>query len=543
MSTIGADNVHVTNSESKEVNILCNAYLLREKCNEILSSRRMLLSKSLNKQQKKEQAIILGRARQQVRSNYETFLVSKTRFNLPIFKYYDRTTHIGSYRCLYHEQNKELEFKCDLDNACSYLSEQFVLFETESPSYDDKIHTDIDESRVRYRYAAYPGLRLFESVTMRLCDDPLFDEYNVDQARFFNVQCVSERAREKWNECLGHDNEVEGVAELRDFEVDWVHKFRIGNQTHKASQPGLKLLIPLLFNHNVALGNALQIDSLQAKGLGFRIRLANLNKIAKATLIGVNPTDEDTELKLKPLGIKNIVLYSRFYNFDDELYQAMIENATIKMYKTSRVEYSDRIQVNKDIIKLKFTRYACEFLNFAIAKINNCNDFDNWYRFGYYDDIPKAIAVPAVRLIAGVPTVYSAGVNLHPRRNIIDKFSISNATTKLNTNTTRREEYYEVVSTYDQYKYCQEQGTRYYASNKYNNEYGTYSFAAKPGLTNTLSGLFSFTINREFKIEYKLIDDFDACKLNDEHLKFIFYYKCVNFIEANQGHMARKFKL
>jgi len=543
MSTIGADNVHITNSESSEINLLEDAKLLKRLCSTIVASRQGSNNRRFSEETRKKHETILKNNIRQFHSNYEAFLVSKTKYNLPVFKYYDRTRPIGDHKYLQYKSNAELEFKCQVDNACSYLSEQFVFFETHKPEYDATAHPGIDTERIRYRYAALPGLRLFENVTMRLCDDPLFDEYNIDQARFFNVQCISERAREKWNECLGHDNEVEGKAELRDFEVDWIQKFRIGNQTYKADQPGLKLMIPLLFQHSTALGNALQIDSLQSKGLGFRIKLAPLGNIVKSVLIGDEPTDPDVDLKLKPLQIKNIVLYSRFYNFDDAVYNALIETASLKMYKTSRVEYSNRLKVNKDILQLKFTRYACEFLNFAIVKMNNCNDFDHWYKFGYYDEIPKALAIPAVRLIAGVPTLYSAGINLHNRRNVIDKFAISNATTRQNTNTTHREEHYDIVSTYDQFKYCQEQGTRYYASNKYDNDYGTYAFAAKPGLTNALTGLFSFTINREFKLEYKLIEDFDECKLYDEHLRFIFYYKCVNFVQSNRGHMGRRYDL
>lgn len=540
MSSIGADNVHSTNSESKEINDLNNTALLRDKCRQLLGARSLLKRGKLDHAEMRSAQNSISRARQEFNSKYEMFLVSKVRFNLPVFKYYERTQYKGSFRFL-SENNKELEFRQFLDNGCSYLSEQFLFFETASPEYDAQAHPNIDTTRVRYRYSAYPGLRLINKVVMELCDDANFDEYNIDQAKFFNAQCVSERARSKWNECLGHDNEVEGVVELRDFGVDQVNKFRIGNQTLKATQPGLKLMIPLLFQHSTALGNALQIDNLQAKGLGYRFTLNRLSDVAKAVLIGARPTDEDVELKLKDLPIKNIKLYSRCYNFDESVYEALIEEATIKMYKSSRIEYSNRLEVGEGDLKLKFTRYACEFLNFAIVKMTDCEDFDHWYKFGYHDD-PITLATPAIRMNAGNPIVYIAPVNLFPRRNIIDRFSITNATTKLNTNTTHREEYYEVVSTYDQFKYCQEQGTRYYADNKYNQEYGTFSFAAKPGLTNTLSGLFSFTVNREFKLEYKLIEEFDTEKLCKEHIRILFYYKCVNFLQQNKGHAAKKYQ-
>ena len=541
MSSIGADNVHSTNSESKGINDLNNTVLLRKKCLQLKGAKNLIDKTKLSKEKLLEAKHSISRARQEFHSKYEMFLVSKTRFNLPVFKYYDRTSHKGAFKYL-SSNNKELEFNCFLDNSCSFLSEQFLYFETESPQYDETKHPNIDASRVRYRYAAYPGLRLIDNVVMELCDDPLFDEYNVDQAKFFNAQCVSERARAKWNECLGHDGEVEALVEFRDFQVDQVQKFRIGNQTFKASQPGLKLMIPLLFQHSMTLENALQIDSLQSKALGFRFRFANLCKIVKAILAEVNPGDGDESLELKDLPIKDIKLYSRFYNFDDDVYNSLIEPSIVKMYKTSRIEESARLSTNKDILKLKFTRYACEYINFTIVQkcANEC--FDQWYKFGYRSD-PILLATPAVRVVAGNPILYTAAVNLFPRRNIIDKFTIANATTKLNTNTTHREEHYEIISTYDQFRYCQEQGTRYYAQNKYDQEYGTYAFAAKPGLTNKLTGLFSFTVNREFKIEYKLIDEFDECKLQNEHLRFIFYYKCVNFISQNKGHAAKVFKL
>ena len=541
MSSIGADNVHSTNSESKEIHDLNNTALLKRKCQQLLGAKIALQHAGGSSDNRLKANNSISRARQEFNSKYEMFLANRVRFNLPVFKYYDRTSHKSDFRFL-SDNNKELEFNCFLDNGCSFLSEQFLYFESHSPEYDNVKHPGIDTTRVRYRYAALPGLRLIENVVMELCDDPLFDEYNIDQSRFFNAQCVSERARTKWNECLGHDNEVEGLVELRDFGVDQVNKYRIGNQTLKAVQPGLKLMIPLLFQHSLALENALQIDSLQSKALGFRFRLAKLCHIAKAVLIGAQPTDEDTELELKPLRIKDIKLYTRYYNFDEDLYNALIEEATIKMYKTSRVEESAILSTSKDILKLKFTRYACEFLNFTITKNGDKGCFDHWYKLGYHDE-PILLATPAVRIVAGNPIVYSAAVNLFPRRNIINKFSISNATTKLNTNTTFRDEHYEIISTYDQFKYCQEQGTRYYADNKYNQEYGTYSFAAKPGLTNKLTGLFSFTVNREFKIEYELISDFDEARLCEEHLRFLFYYKCVNFLTQNKGHAAKKYKL
>lgn len=540
MSSIGADNVHSTNSESREINDLNNTALLRQKCAQLRGAKLVLKNRNLDKGELLDAKHSISRARQEFNSKYEMFLVNKVRFNLPVFKYYERTPYKGSFKYL-SENNKELEFRQFLNNGCSYLSEQFVYFETESPKYDAKLHPNIDTTRVRYRYAAYPGLRLINKVVMELCDDANFDEYDIDQAKFFNAQCISERARAKWNECLGQDNEVEGVIELRDFGVDQVNKFRIGNQTLKTTQPGLKLMIPLLFQHSTALSNALQIDNLQAKGLGYRFTLNKLSNIAKAVLIGAQPTDEDVELTLEDLRLRSIRLYSRCYNFDEDTYEALIEDATIKMYKSSRIEYSERLDVDQGDLKLKFTRYACEFLNFAIVKMSHCEDFDHWYKFGYHED-PISLATPAIRIVAGNPIVYVAPVNLYPRKNIIDKFSITNATTKLNTDTTHREEHYEVVSTYDQFKYCQEQGTRYYSDNKYNQEYGTFSFAAKPGLTNTLSGLFSFTVNREFKLEYKLIDEFDENRLCNEHIRFIFYYKTVNFLQQNKGHAAKKYK-
>lgn len=541
MSSIGADNVHSTNSESQEINCLNNTKLLKQKCMQLAGAKSILNNKTLGSVEKRQALDSISRARQEFNSKYEMFLVNKVKYNLPVFKYYDRSNYKGSFKYL-EDRSKELEFRQFLDNGCSYLSEQFIYFETDSPEYDTVEHPAIDTTRVRYRYCAYPGLRLINKVIMELCDDANFDEYDIDQSRFFNAQCISERARPKWNECLGQDNEVDGVVELRDFGVDQINKFKIGNQTLKSTQPGLKLMIPLLFQHSTALSNALQIDSLQAKGLGYRFTLNKLSNIVKGVLIGAQPTDPDEDLKLKPLRVKDVKLYTRYYNFDEEVYNSLIENATMKMYKSSRVECSERLNVDRGDIKLKFTRYACEFLNFAIVKMSNCNDFDHWYKFGYHDN-PITLATPAIRIVAGNPIVYVAPVNLFPRRNIIDRFSITNATTKLNTNTTHREEHYEIVSTYDQFKYCQEQGTRYYADNKYNQEYGTFSFAAKPGLTNTLSGLFSFTVNREFKLEYKLIDEFDTTRLCDEHLRFLFYYKTVNFLAQNKGHAAKKYKL
>jgi len=541
MSSIGADNVHSTNSESKEIHDLNNTVLLRKKCAQLQGAKKILARAGVSKDRQVEANHSISRARQEFHTKYEMFLTNRARFNLPVFKYYDRTSHKGAFRYL-SSNNKELEFNCFLDNGCSFLSEQFLYFETESPEYDAVKHPDVDPTRVRYRYAALPGLRLIDNVVMELCDDPLFDEYNVDQARFFNAQCVSERARTKWNECLGHDGEVEALVELRDFQVDQVQKFRLGNQTFKATQPGLKLMIPLLFQHSISLENALQIDSLQSKALGFRFRFSKLSKIVRAIEAELNPGDGDVSLALKDLPIKDIKLYSRFYNFDEDVYNTLIEDSIIKMYKTSRIEESARLETNKDILKLKFTRYACEYLNFTIVQKCAKECFDHWYKFGYKPE-PTLLATPAVRIVAGNPIVYTAAVNLFPRSNIIDRFTVSNATTKLNTNTTYREEHYEIVSAYDQFRYCQEQGTRYYAQNKYDQEYGTYSFAAKPGLTNKLTGLFSFTVNREFKIEYKLVDSFDECKLKNEHLRFLFYYKCVNFMAQNKGHAAKVFKL
>jgi hypothetical protein len=227
----------------------------------------------------------------------------------------------------------------------------------------------------RYRFCAYPGIRLFRKVTFK-SDETLIDDYLSDEVSFVNKFMVPADRRQAWDRGMGQ-------ADLRTAEFfnnngySGILSYREGLQTPKFLQESQDLWVPLQFWMCGDAANALLNDLVPNTQRTIVANLAPLGQIVQA--IDQN-TNQVVPLPFDRLGIQ-IDLYVNNIFVNPEVHDLF---ATRVGFSLIRVHRRQRKMLNKslDSILMDQLKYPAEYLYVGFRDRANLDDFDHWHLFG-----------------------------------------------------------------------------------------------------------------------------------------------------------------
>lgn len=227
----------------------------------------------------------------------------------------------------------------------------------------------------RYRFCAYPGIRLFRKVSFR-SDETLIDDYLSDEVSFVNKFMVPADRRQAWDRGMGQ-------AVLRTAEFfnnngyTGILPFREGLQTPKYLHESQDLWVPLQFWMCGDAANALLNDLVPNTQRTIVADLAPLNEIIQA--VDQN-SGQPVALPFDRLGIQ-IDLYVNNIFVNPEVHDLF---ATRVAFSLIRVHRRQRKMLNKELdsIRMDQLKYPAEYLYVGFRDRANPDDFDHWHLFG-----------------------------------------------------------------------------------------------------------------------------------------------------------------
>lgn len=247
---------------------------------------------------------------------------------------------------------------------------RFQAVGTESPT----IGVGADASP-RYRYCAYPGIRMFRRVAFQ-SDQTVIDDYEADEVSFVNKFTIPGDRRQAWDR-------GNGQAGLRTAEFfnnngySGVLSYREGMQTPKYYHGAQDLWVPLHFWMCDDASHALLNDLVPNTQRLITAELAPLEQIVQA--VDQN-SGEVVPLPLDRLTVQ-VDLYVNNLFIDPEIYDlfaARIGFSLIRVHRRQKKVLNQQVQS----IKLDQLKYPLEYMYAGFRDLNNLADFDHWHLFG-----------------------------------------------------------------------------------------------------------------------------------------------------------------
>lgn len=244
-----------------------------------------------------------------------------------------------------------------------------------------------DNASPRYRFCAYPGMRLFRQVTFK-SDETLIDDYTRDEVSFVNKFMISADRRRGWDRGMGQ-------ADLRTAEFfnnngySGVVTYREGLQTPKFLHSGAELWVPLQFWMCGDAANALLNDLVPNSQRTIECDLAPLHEIVEAIdqnsgqslpFPFLSPSGNPEDTPFDRLGVQ-IDLYVNNIFVNPEVHDLFASRVGFSLI---RVHRRQRKILNKslDNIRLDQLKYPAEYLYLGFRDRANLEDFDHWHLFG-----------------------------------------------------------------------------------------------------------------------------------------------------------------
>lgn len=280
--------------------------------------------------------------------------------------------------------SQNVKFKLfDTADSSAHISDQFLYIETAAP-VADSIPNIPGALSPRYRYCAFPGIRLIRNITI-LINEAIVSTYSAEHVLWYMQNRLPLASRAAFYECVGQDVGVDCKYYHTDQQFDeTLHIFR-GYQTFREDQPGLKLAIPLIFFYNLATEAALQITNVDVQGIQIQVEFESVDKIVQ----GIIPyAESDTNgvsvpLTISKLPISKCALYSRkifFEGFIQEIYQSRNH---LRSYRDYGVQRSTLVGGESSVeITMK---HAVESFAVGVQSLATAQSFDDWWIFSYID--------------------------------------------------------------------------------------------------------------------------------------------------------------
>lgn len=244
----------------------------------------------------------------------------------------------------------------------------------------------VSNPSVRYRFCAYPGIRLFRNVAFR-SDKVLIDDYVRDEVSFVDKFAVGADRRVAWDRGMGQ-------AELREAEFfndngySGVMSYREGLQTPKFLHPSQDLWVPLQFWMCGDASHALLNDLIPNTQRSIVCDLAPLHEIVQAVdqVTGLPVTLPLDRLKLQvDLYVNNIFVNPEVH----DLFASRVGFSLIRVHRRQ----VRMLNKSVDSILMDQLKYPAEYLYVGFRDRANLADFDHWHLFGRARVRPDAEAL------------------------------------------------------------------------------------------------------------------------------------------------------
>jgi hypothetical protein len=264
---------------------------------------------------------------------------------------------------------------------------------------------DVNSTDIKYRYTAYPGIRLIEKVELWL-NGRKVDSYNQEDMLFYMNNELTIEKRNAFKKCVGHSEHKYSHYYNNDREHDELRPILDGYQTFKSYHDKLHMTIPLLFWFNkyleksypvlkqdtVTISNSRNHIKVWFKSLDDIIQTGfstgdsgiiddttdNTPYFTTHTLSHALANFSSTYIKvLKPTIDMCVFVNNIFVN--NEVRDFYIKNVDMYMVSTHQ---SFNINIHKlDEVKIKDLADMTPYLYFAFRTEKNEKSFYNWYKF------------------------------------------------------------------------------------------------------------------------------------------------------------------
>ena len=227
----------------------------------------------------------------------------------------------------------------------------------------------------RYRFCAYPGMRLFRRVSFR-SNETLIDDYVRDEVSFTNKFRISNDQRTAWDRGMGQA-EVRHAEYFNSNGFSGILPYREGLQTLKFFHPSTELWVPLQFWMCGDAANALLNDLIPNTQRTIVAELASIQEIIQQI--------DQVSGKVVPLSIDHLGLQIDLYVNNifvnpevHDLFAARIGFSLIRVHRRQQ----KMLNMSTANILMNQLKYPAEFLYIGFRDRVNLNDFDHWHLFG-----------------------------------------------------------------------------------------------------------------------------------------------------------------
>lgn len=258
---------------------------------------------------------------------------------------------------------------------------------------------------IKYRYTAYPGIRLIEKVELWL-NGRKVDSYTQEDMLFYMNNELTIEKRNAFTKCVGHSEQKNGHYYNNDREHDELRPILNGYQTFKCYHEKLHMTIPLLFWFNkyleksypvlkqdtVTISNSRNHIKVWFKSLdniiqtGFSISDSgivdetthNTPYFTTHTLSHALANFSNTSINLVKPTVNMCVFVNNIF-VNNEVRDFYIKNVDMYMVSTHQ---SFNLNIHKlDEVKIKDLADMTPYLYFAFRTEANENSFYNWHKF------------------------------------------------------------------------------------------------------------------------------------------------------------------
>jgi hypothetical protein len=277
------------------------------------------------------------------------------------------------------EKDKETPFKVDIpiDTLSTFMGEQYLEIEFFPPQLSKATVNDQYRGLEKYTYTDKPGIRLFSELKFT-SNANTAQQYNYLDVLRIDKEEIKTSFYEQWNRCIGNDLYQTAAVYNQATEITYGVLTRTGYQTPKHEQQGLKLRVPLFFNHNQCFLDKFNLNSFLEGTLTIEGSLVSSDKMVKAEFYPDDVTLPVVQLDCDKLKVKNFSLTSNKFFVDDQ-YHALMSNKQISKFVRYVGNTIGTIKDNdpENKIPVKGKGYV-ENLTFCLRPASYENDFVKW---------------------------------------------------------------------------------------------------------------------------------------------------------------------
>lgn len=227
----------------------------------------------------------------------------------------------------------------------------------------------------RFRFCAFPGIRLFQKVEFSSSGTPV-DDYVADEASFFNKFHVPPGRRPGWERGLGQQ-ELRWAEFFNANGFTGCMPYKEGLQTLNFFHPSRDLWVPLHFWFCKDPANALLNDLIPNTQRKVTIIFPPLTDILRAF---DQVTGQQVTLPLSQLGL-TLELYVNNLFVNPEIHEIFATRIGFSLIRVHRRQIR-KLNTAFEQIKLDKLKYPAEFLHLGIRDLQNATNFDHWHLYG-----------------------------------------------------------------------------------------------------------------------------------------------------------------